>query len=250
MIALSAYLNMIFDDGTLAERVDHVADAGFDGVECYGWDLDFETIIGRTDARSLEFVYLSGSRPPSNDPNGIDEAVAQIHESIELAERVGCRNLNVKGGETLDGVSEANQRTAVVEVLERVAPAAEDAHVTLLLEPLNTRVDHPGHLVSSASEGIEILEVVDSPNVKLLYDIYHEQIMEGDVIRTFRKYVDRIGHIHVADNPGRHEPGTGELNYENIFAAVGDSDYDGYVGCEFTPTSNPDDALEHVQSLL
>lgn len=149
MVALSVYLNMVFDKGMLAERVSRVADAGFDSIECYGWTLDFEAITDRTGARGLEFVYLSGDRPPLNDPDGIDEAVAQIRESIELAERVNCRNLNVKGGERLDGVPETDQRAAVVDVLERVAPAAENADVTLLIEPLNTRVDHPGHLVST-----------------------------------------------------------------------------------------------------
>lgn len=86
--------------------------------------------------------------------------------------------------------------------------------------------------------------------MKLLDDVYHEQIMLGDVIRTFREYVDRIRHVHVANNPGRHEPGTGELDYGNILTAVADSDYDGYVGCEFSTTVDPEDALAHVRSLL
>lgn len=249
MVTLSAYLNMMFDDGTLADRVDRVANAAFDGFELYGWDADFETITARRDDNDLEFVYLSGNRPPLNDPEAVDAAVTQIRETLALAERVGCRNLNVKAGDTLADVPEATQRETVVEVLRRVASDAEAAGVTLVLEPLNTRVDHPGHLVSTAREGVEIIEDVSSPAVRVLYDIYHEQIMAGDVIRTFRENVEYIGHVHIADNPGRHEPGTGELDYENILATVADSDYDGYVGCEFSPTGEPEDAMEHVRSL-
>ncbi|WP_266082958.1 TIM barrel protein [Haladaptatus caseinilyticus] len=138
----------------------------------------------------------------------------------------------------------------MVEVFRRVAPVAEKSNVTLLLEPLNTRVDHPGHFVSTARDGVEIIKEVSSPAVRVLYDIYHEQIMAGDIIHTFQKYVEYIGHVHIADNPGRHEPGMGELDYENILESIADSEYDGYIGCEFTPTGDPEKALEHVRSLL
>ncbi|WP_266082960.1 apurinic/apyrimidinic endonuclease family protein [Haladaptatus caseinilyticus] len=104
MVTLSAYLNMVFDEGTLAERIDRVANVGFDGFELYGWDADFEAITARADVNNLEFVYLSGNRPSLNDPTTVDEVVEQVKETIVLAEDFDCRNLNVKAGNTLSDV--------------------------------------------------------------------------------------------------------------------------------------------------
>jgi hydroxypyruvate isomerase len=137
----------------------------------------------------------------------------------------------------------------VTGVESRVAPDAEEAGVTLVLEPLNTAVDHPGYYLTSTAEGIEIVEEVGSPSVQLLYDVYHQQITEGNVIDTITDHVEHIGHIHIADVPGRHEPGTGELNYANVFDAIDDADYEGYVGCEFSPTGDPDAAMADVLEL-
>lgn len=94
--------------------------------------------------------------------------------------------------------------------------------------------------------GFEIVDAVDSPNVQLLYDVYHQQVTEGNVIQTITANIDRIGHFHVADVPGRHEPGTGELDYENVFAAIEETDYDGYVGCEFSPVGDADETISDV----
>jgi hydroxypyruvate isomerase len=146
----------------------------------------------------------------------------------------------------VDGLDRETQYENVVEVLSTVAPDAEEAGVTLALEPLNTAVDHPGYYLTSSAEGFDIVDDVDSPGVRLLYDVYHQQITEGNVIQTVTENVDRIGHVHVADVPGRHEPGTGELNYANVFSALDDAGYDGYVGCEFRPTGDPESAMDAV----
>jgi len=116
-------------------------------------------------------------------------------------------------------------------------------------EPLNTRVDHPGYFLESADRGFEIVEAVGSSHVRLLYDIYHQQITEGNITQTLIDHLDLVGHVHVADVPGRHEPGTGELDYRNIFAALTEASYEGVVSCEFGPTSNPDIAVKEVVEL-
>jgi hydroxypyruvate isomerase len=251
MIQLTGYLNLLFEDTSFPERVDQVADAGLDGIEAYGFDLDHQAIGRRCEKRDLDWVYLSGVRPDFTDPDNHDAALESIEESLELATTHDIQNLNVKAGSIQEDIDEDSQRDGVIEILSEAAPMAEEAGVTLVLEPLNTRVDHPGHFTTTAAEGAEIVRAVDSPNVKLLFDFYHEQIMHGDVIRSFREHLDAIGHVHIADNPGRHQPGTGEVNYGNVLSAVDESDYEGFVGCEFTPTENadPDAVMRDVAKL-
>jgi hydroxypyruvate isomerase len=250
MFRLTAYLNLLFNEDPMPEHVDRVAEAGLDGIELYGFDHDVVTIGERCKEHGLAFVYMSGSRPPLNHPDRSVDAINNIKRSIDLAERVDCKNINVKAGQVQDGLDKETERNSVVNVLREVAPAAESAGVTLVLEPLNTCIDHPGHSVATAAEGAEIIETVDSSSVRLLFDFYHEQIMSGDVIRSFREHLNVISHIHIADNPGRHEPGTGELNYSNIFDAIAETGYDGFVGCEFSPTGDPDKIMRDVKSLL
>jgi hydroxypyruvate isomerase len=134
-------------------------------------------------------------------------------------------------------------------MLKHVAPLFEDAGVTLVVEPLNILSNHMGYYLSSSYEAFEICNVVGSPRVKVLYDIYHQQISEGNLIPTIRKYFDLIGHLHVADVPGRHEPGTGEINYKNVFKAISDLGYDKYVGLEYSPTINTAETVKNVIEL-
>jgi hydroxypyruvate isomerase len=166
-----------------------------------------------------------------------------------MAGERGIPTLISTTGPDQDGLDRETQHENIVDVLSRVAPDAEEAGVTLALEPLNTEVDHPGYYLTTSEEGFEIVDEVGSENVTLLYDVYHQQITEGNVIQTVTENVERIGHVHVADVPGRHEPGTGELNYGRIFEALDDVGYDGYVGCEFSPTDDPDGAMADVLAL-
>ena len=125
-----------------------------------------------------------------------------------------------------------------MDVLRTVVPTAEAHDVTIVVEPLNTRVDHPGYFLPTTDGGIAIVNAVGIPNVKLLFDIYHQQITDDDVIRRLTRQIEYVGHIHVADNPGRREPETGELDCERICAVIADLDYDGYVSGEFMPNGD------------
>ena len=142
------------------------------------------------------------------------------------------------------------QHRAIVDVFRAVADEAERKDVTLGIEPLNVSVDHPGYYLTSSREAYDIVEAIDSSSVSILFDVYHIQIAEGNVIDSISEYADRIDHYHVADVPGRHEPGTGELNYENVVRAIADTGFDGYIGCEFWPTDDPDATLEAAVELL
>lgn len=263
---VSSYLNLNFDEIPFPERVQLAAEAGVDGIEFFGWDIDLEADEGDTvsvdeefygpdidigeitreiESNNLDFVYMSGDQPPMTDPNVREAALENIEKSVNLAKKYNCPNVNVKSGPRNPSIDDETQHNAIVETLRQAAPIAEATDVNLLLEPLNTQ-DAPDQFLNTATESIEILEQVDSPNVQLLFDIYHEQIMCGDLIRTLRDSIDVIGHVHVADVPTRNEPGTGEINYENVLRALSDVGYDGYVGCEFIPTGEPVTALSDV----
>lgn len=246
----SICIEMVFDDEPFEERVRHAADAGFDAVEFWDWrEKDLDALVAAADDAGVDLVGCTAGGTLT-DPDGVEAAVETIEASIETASDLGCETLIATTGPDHEGHSRETQHETVVEILERVAPAAERAGVTLVLEPLNTAVDHPGYFLTSTEEGVDIVDAVDSPSVKLLYDVYHQQITEGNLIETIRANVEALGHVHIADVPGRHEPGTGEIDYGNVLAALEDAGYDGYVGCEFSPTGDADDALERVHDLV
>ncbi|MBX3070836.1 MAG: TIM barrel protein [Thermomicrobiales bacterium] len=149
------------------------------------------------------------------------------------------------------GISEEAGAVNTATALRRVAKAAEDAGVLLALELLNSKIDHPGYQCDSTPWGVQVIEWVDSPAVKLLYDVYHMQIMEGDVIRTIRQSHQHFGHYHVAGNPGRNEPDDSqELNYPPVYRAIAATGYRGYVGMEFIPAGDPVEALRAAHEQL
>ena len=246
---LSVCIEMVYDDEPFHERIHRTAAAGVDAVEFWDWrEKDLDAVTAAAEETGVDIVGALAGGELTN-PDAADAAVETIRESIERAEELGIPTLIVTTGPDQEGLDRTTQHRSVVDVLSRVAPAADAAGVTLALEPLNTAVDHPDYFLSSSDEGFEIVEAVDSPQVTLLYDVYHQQITEGNVIETITDNVDRIGHVHVADVPGRHEPGTGELNYANVFEALDAAGYDGYVGCEFSPPGDPDEALATVRDL-
>ncbi|MFB6134421.1 MAG: hydroxypyruvate isomerase family protein [Halanaeroarchaeum sp.] len=237
-------------DCDLIEGIERAAEVGVDGVEFFGWeDADVEEVVETAASNGIEVFGTLAAGAGSNledadghalaYPESHDRAVADVERSIEAAADFDADTLVVTVGQDLDTVDDARQHNAIVRVLRAIAPTAEAHDVTVVIEPLNTRVDHPGYYLTESGEAAEIVEAVDSPNVAMLFDVYHQQVTEGDVIRRLREHVEHVGHVHVADNPGRHEPGTGELNYERIFAAIADLDYDGYVSCEFGPAGDP-----------
>ncbi|GCF15854.1 hydroxypyruvate isomerase [Haloarcula mannanilytica] len=246
MPRVSVCLEMVYDDEPFHERITRAAEAGADAVEFWDWrgkDMDrLDTVAADVDIPIISCV-AGGTL---TDPNVTDEAVETLRESITMAGDRDIPTLIVTTGPDQEEIPRTTQHETIVETLSRVASDAESAGVTLLLEPLNTAVDHPDYYLASSDEGFEIIDEVDSPNVGLLYDVYHQQITEGNVIQTITANIDRIGHIHVADVPGRNEPGTGELNYENVFAAIDRTEYDGYVGCEFSPVGDADAAMADV----
>ncbi|WP_416841746.1 TIM barrel protein [Haloferax sp. DFSO52] len=251
MADLSVCIEMVFADLPIEERIERAAAAGADAIEFWGWrDKDLNAIADACAAADVDIAAMLGSDAPLTDPTGTDAAVHDLERSIEVATEIGCSNLIVTVGQEQGDVDREAQHDSIVEALSRVAPIAEDAGIALGVEPLNTAVDHPGYYLTSTAEGREIVREVDSTAVGLLFDVYHQQITEGDVTRSLTNAIGDLTYVHVADNPGRNEPGTGELNYDTILSALVEAGYDGYVGCEFSPISDDSKAVERCRELL
>ena len=251
MIRFSVCIEMIFRELPFLDRIDAVAEAGFPALEFWGWrPKDVGGILSRKRERGLSVAAFAVD-PMGRivDSNTRKEFLRGIKDSIEVAQKLECSTLLVTTGNEIVGVPRKTQHENIVESLKEAAGLAENADITLVLEPLNILVDHKGYYLHSSSEGFDILREVDSPNVKLLYDIYHQQITEGNLIDTITKNIDLIGHFHVGDVPGRHEPGTGEINYANVFRKIDQTGYDGFVGLEFSPLTGSSDALKKVREI-
>ena len=184
-----------------------------------------------------------------NDPKNHAALEASVRQLIGQAAEAGAPNLIILAGDRT-GISDEQGLTNCVDFLNKVKGTAEERNVTLCMELLNSKVDHPGYMCDHTTWGVEICKRVNSPRVKLLYDIYHMQIMEGDVIRTIKQNIQYIGHFHTAGNPGRHEfDETQELNYPPICRAIADLGYQGYISHEYTPTKEPLETLDRMMHL-
>ena len=254
----SVKINEMFADRPLDEQVAAVARAGVEGIGFRPWySNDLDTVVSAANTHELSIAYLSGGSEAASgpefqlvDPSQHEDAIDEIHQMIEVAESVGAATVNIIPGLDRDDIDPATKHTAVVDALREIAPAAEAADIDIVLEPLNVRVDHPGYYLTSSAEAIAIVHAVDSPAVSVLYDIYHQQITEGNIIDTITTHIDAIGHIHLGDVPGRHEPGTGELNYDRIYEAIRATGFDGYVECEFIPKGDPEVVMETFVSAI
>lgn len=230
-------------------HLEKIKEHGLDGLEYYAW-WDLNDL--KKTAREQERIGVGISAVCTKFISLVDDKLRDaylegVRQTIEA-----CRILNVKSiisqtGNELDGVSRETQRQAMVETLKRCAPWLEEAGIVLEVEPLNGLVDHAGHFLQRSDESVDVIDQVGSPNVKLVFDVYHQQITEGNVIRNAIGYIDRINHYHIADNPGRKQLGTGELNYVNILRAIKQTGFAGFVGLECGYTIDTDLAVEQYK---
>jgi len=219
------------------DRVKTFAEAGYDGVEVFEEEY-FQLVRDH----GMSIIAIQGHFPLEDGLNKVanaDRIEAQITSQIALAEKWDIPNLIVFSGNR-DGLDDKTGAEVSAETLRRVSKRAEDAGVMLVLETLNSKVDHPDYMGDITQWNVDVVKMVDSPAVKVLYDIYHMQVMEGDIIETIRKYHEYIGHYHTAGCPGRNEIGdTQELYYPAIMNAIYETGYTGYVGQEFIPVGDP-----------
>lgn len=251
MVKLSACIEMVFADPSYVRRMERVAEVGLTAIEFWGYgNKDLEAIdearrnLGLTVAACCPMLEKQMVQP------GESQAfVEAIKRATEVTHKLDCPVLIVTTGNELSDVPREDQHEAIVACLEGAAPVAAEAGITLTVEPLNLLVDHAGYYLSTSAEGFDMIRQVASPAVKLLYDIYHQQITEGHLIPTITANIDLIGHFHSADNPGRYEFGTGEINYLNVLRAIARTGYDGHVGLEYRPSGDPEEALRRCQEV-
>ena len=172
-----------------------------------------------------------------------------VGQAIEYAKALNCRQLNCLVGKTPQGLSQDKIEGTLVDNLKFAAGALEEEGIRLLVEPLNSQ-DIPGFHIVHSADALRIFEMVNHDNVWLQYDIYHMQIMEGNLTKTVRENIDRIAHMQLADNPGRNEPGTGEINYTNLFRFIDEAGYDGWIGCEYRPAGVTEEGLGWIEPYL
>jgi hydroxypyruvate isomerase len=242
---------MIFRDLPLLDRLDAVAATGSPGYEFWRWsDKDIPALAERAASLGLTCAGLSCSSGGALvDPAQRSAFLEGVRGALDAADRLGARTMIVTTGQALSNVNRLAQHDSIVEGLRAAGDLCAAAGATLALEPLNTKVDHAGYYLDSTAEGLRIVAEVGSRHVRLLYDLYHAQIMEGNLTNTAVGNLASIAHLHIADNPGRHEPGTGEINYRGVLGAIGAAGYDGFVGMEFRPTGDHAEAVKRTLRL-
>lgn len=234
---------------------------GYEGVEMFDWrdPVELEEYAAATREFGLEVVAITankGVRAPDcglTDPAEREGFLAEVRTAIGAASGLGCRRLVLLTGFEREGIDRSEQMDSCVAGLQAAVPLLEDAGVTAVVEPINTLVTRPGYFLAGAREGFEMLRRVDSPRVKLLFDIYHVQVTDGNLILQIRQNIDRIGHFQIGDHPGRMQPGTGEIDYRNVFRAIYDLQqeglYDGFASLEYHPSVSLLQTMEEVRGL-
>jgi len=220
------------------ERIARAASLGFPAVEFWPWKgKDIAAIAALCAELSIEVAQFTawGFRPGLNDPSNHDAFVRAVEEGCTVAHKLGTKLMTVVAGDDIAGVTQEEMHAAVITGLKRAAPIAEASGVTLILEPMNVRVDHEGHCLYGSAPAIAICRAVGSPNVKINWDLYHMQISEGDLCGHLREGFSEIGYVQLADHPGRHEPGTGEIHYQRVLFELSELGYRGFVGLECSP---------------
>ena len=245
----SACIEWLFaeDGAPVPERVRRAADAGLDGVEFWHWrDKDLDAVGEAARAGGLAIVMmLVEPQVPIVDAGRLAEFVEAAEESARAAAALGCISLVVASGEKLPGVSASEQDAAIVAALRAGGEIAGRHGLTLLFEPLND-TDHPRFFVTGTDHGLRLLEAAGSPHVKLLYDVYHSAVMGEDPGAPIAGKGDLVGHVHVADHPGRHEPGTGVIDWPAVLRRLDEAGYAGHVGLEYRPTAGTLDSLLYL----
>ncbi|WP_116474770.1 hydroxypyruvate isomerase [Zobellella maritima] len=255
MPKLAANLSMLFTEVDFLDRFDAAAKAGFKGVEyLFPYAFPAEEIKARLDANGLTQVLFNlpagnwdgGERGIACHPDRVEEFRAGVEQAIAYAKVLGNTQVNCLAGIHPAGVSEEEAEATFVANLKFAADKLEAAGIRLVMEAINT-LDIPGFYLNNTKQAQAIREKVGSANLYLQYDIYHMQIMEGDLARTVQNNLANINHVQLADNPGRHEPGTGEINYGFLFKYLDEVGYQGWIGCEYKPATTTEAGLGWLQ---
>jgi len=258
MPKFSANLTMLFNEVDFLDRFERASRTGFKGVEyLFPYEWSKEQLAEQLDKHGLEQVlcnlptgdWLAGERGIACLPGREGEFQEGVGLAIEYARALRCSRLNCLVGITPKEIPAEKIHPTLINNLRFAATALEKEGIRLLVEPLNDQ-DIPGFYLIHTKDTLQLLEEINNTNLWLQYDIYHMQIMEGNLTRTILDNLAHIAHIQLADNPGRHEPGTGEINYTNLFRSIDEAGYDGWIGCEYKPAGLTEEGLEWVRPYL
>ena len=240
---LCAAVPCFFGGIPFTEAIRRIGALGFDAAETYDWTrLDLPEVKRVCEDNGVELLSMCTTDFRVNEPEHRGAFLDGVKRSCEAAVTVGAGKLITQGGQDT-GAGRERQHAAIIETLLCAAPILEDAGVTLMLEPLNALFDHKGTFLTTSAEAFDIVRAVNSPSVKVIYDVYHQQITEGNVIPTVTANLSLIAHLHAAGHPGRHELQSGESNYRVIFDAVDKAGYTGACGLEYGPLLPPEESL-------
>ncbi len=246
-LRFSACVEWLFSDDTddFCERIQLAQQAGLAAVEFWTWrDKDLDAIRRTLDATGLTLTaILLEPLVAMTDPNNKAACLAGVRASVEAARRVGARALMAQVGDSRPDMTREAQRSSIVTCLRDAAAILEGTGVTLLVEPLNTKIDHPGYFLDDTTEGLDIVGAVDHPNIRLLHDLYHSTVMGENPTDVLQGRVHLVGHVHLADAPGRHEPGSGAMDWRNHLQWLRNQGYQGWVGLEYKPKARTMDGL-------
>jgi len=256
---LSVMLWTVFTDLPFEERLAKIAEAGYTNVELVGeynkWsDADYFKAIAAAKQHGIHFDTTAGLRNGVGNPAVRDEFLVELKAALTPMEKLSCPAMIIMSGNIVPGLSHQDQHASCIEGLKRAATLVEGKQidgqpVRLLLECIDPE-ENPKYFLQSAAEAIEIIRAVNHPQVQFLYDLFHEQIAEGNLIEKLDKHIDVIGLIHIADVPGRHEPGTGEINYANVYKKLAQLKYKHAAAMEFKPLGDPVASLRKAREMV
>ena len=251
MPKLAANLTMLYNEVDFLDRFEAAAKSGFRGVEyLFPYAYPKEQLAERLQKHGLVQVlhnlpagdWAAGSRGIACLPDRVGEFQDSVGKAIEYATALGCKQVNCLAGIAPQGVDAAKVRATFVDNLKFASEKLQGAGIKLLMEPINT-YDIPGFYLNRTQQALDLIRDVGSPNLYVQYDIYHMQRMEGELANTIKAHLPRIAHMQLADNPGRNEPGTGEINYRYLFGFIDSIGYDGWIGCEYKPKGSTVEGL-------
>jgi len=253
-----ANISMLFKEVEFPERFDAAARAGFKAVEIqfpYAWDKGRLAQIARRAGVEVVLINMPAGDPEKGDrgiaclPSRTGEFRDAVGKAIEYARELGCKQMNCLAGVTPPGVHEGKLHGTYVWNLRYAAVELARHGMTLLVEPINTQTI-PGFYVNESARALALMDEVDAANIKLQYDFFHMQTMGDDLAATLTANLARIGHMQVADVPGRHEPGTGEIDFPRLFDLIDRLGYEGWIGAEYVPAGKTEDGLAWVRKYL
>lgn len=255
----SACIEPLYSEIPFLDRFAAAKKDGFDFVEFWSWtDKDLDAVKKNAEDAGIGISGFNGDADFSLvDPTHKEEYLEALKKSVEAAQKVGALSVTIHSNALGDAGKVVNHYTnlsdtvkicSMYDMLLECAKIAESSGIDMNLEGLNITTDHVGNYLVHTSDAAEMTRLIGSPRLKILYDVYHMQLNEGSLCDTITRYVDQIGHVHVADTPGRHEPGTGEINYAHVFAHLENAGYKGRVGYELFPKTTTDEAVKAIMS--